>query len=97
MGFSISVSLRAVIKNEFKTLLLRYLPKGFFAFGILDAKFEPTFTKKLLNVSAMEALFTIIFLCTNKEFGDVLALDFSVATDFIPSQVLLRFYEFLWK
>ena len=32
-SFSISVSLKELIKNEFKTLL-KYLPKGFFPFGI---------------------------------------------------------------
>ena len=61
--------------------------QNFFAFGILDARFEPTFTNKLLNVSVMKVLFPIIFLSKNEEFRDVLVLDFSVATDFIPSQV----------
>ena len=78
-----------------KFFFFRYLQKGFFAFGILDARFEPTFTKKLLNVSVMEALFAIISLSTNREFGNVLAWDFSVTTDFMPSQVFLRFFEFL--
>ena len=45
--------------------------------------FEPTFTKKLLNVSGIQVLFVIIFLSMNREFGDVWALDFSVTTDFI--------------
>ena len=43
----------------------------------------------------MEDLFAIIFVSTNREFGDVLSLDFSVTTDFIASQVFLRFFEFL--
>ena len=87
MSFSIPVSLTGLIRNQFKTLLLSYSPKEFFTFGILDARFEPTFTNKLLNVSAMEFLFTIIFLSTNREFGDNLVLDFSVTTGFIPSRV----------
>ena len=45
----------------------------------------------------MEVLFAIILLSTNREFGDVLALDFRVTTDFIPSQVFfldfLNFFE----
>ena len=40
----------------------------------------------------MEALFAIIFLFTKREFGDVLALVYVVTTDFIPSQVFLRFF-----
>ena len=76
-----------------KFFFFRHLQKGFF--GILDARFEPTFTKKLLNVSVMEVLFAIISLSTNREFGNVLALDFSVTTDFMPSQDFLRFFEFL--
>ena len=40
-------------------LFSRYLPKGFFTVGILDAKFEAAFTKMLLHVSAMEVLFGI--------------------------------------
>ena len=95
MSFSISVSLTGLIKNEFEILFFRYLPKGFFAFGILDSRLEPTFPKKLLNVLAMEVLSTIIFLSTNREFGDVLAFDFSVTIDFIPSQVFFSFFVFL--
>lgn len=76
-------------------LFSRYLPKGFFTVGILDAKFEAAFTKMLLHVSAMEVLFGITFVFTNKKFEEVLALDFSVTTYFIPSQVFLRFFEFL--
>ena len=49
MGFSILVSLTGLIKNEFKILFFSYLPKGFFAFGILDARFEPSFTKKIIK------------------------------------------------
>ena len=80
-----SVINRTNRKINFKNSFLRYLPKGFFAFGILNARFESTFTKKLLNVSAMEVLFAIIFLSTNTEFRDVLVLYFSVTTDFVPS------------
>ena len=77
-------------------LFFRYLPKGFFTVGILDAKFEVTFTKMLLHVSAMEVCFGITFVFTNREFEEVLALDFSVTTYFIPPQVFfLRFFEFL--
>ena len=72
MSFSISLSLTALIKNEFEILFFRYLQKVFFAFGILDGRFEPTFTRKLLNVSAMEVLFAIILVSTNREFGYVL-------------------------
>ena len=95
MIFSVSVSLTGLLKNEFKPLFVGTYRKCFFVFGVLDVRFEPTFTKKLLNVSAMEVLFAIIFLCSSRQFADVLALDFSVATDFIPSQVFLRFFEFL--
>ena len=55
------MSLTRLIKNEFKVLFFMYLQKGFFAFGILDARFEPKFRKKLLNVSAMEVSFAIIY------------------------------------
>ena len=72
------------MQNEFKTLFWRFLPKRFLAFGLLDARFEPTFTKKLLNVWAMEVLVAIIFLFSNKEFGDVMALNVSITTDFVP-------------
>ena len=92
MNFSISLSLTRLIKVKFNSFI-RYLQKGFFAFSILDARFEPTFTKKLLNVSAMEVLFTIIFISRNSEFGDLLTLDFSVKTDFIPS-LFYRFFYF---
>ena len=55
-----------------------------FIFGILDARFELTFTKKLSNVSMMEVIFVIIYLFKKREFGYVLLLDFSVASGFIP-------------
>ena len=45
MSLSVSVSLTLLIKNESETLFLRYLPKGFFALGFLDARFELAFTK----------------------------------------------------
>ena len=41
--------------------------------------------KKLLNVSAMEVLFAMMLLSMNREFGEVLDLDFSVTIDFMPS------------
>ena len=68
-------------------LFFRYLLKGFF-----DARFEQTYTKRLLNVSVMEILFALIFVSANREFGDILPLDFSVTTDFIAWQVFLRFF-----
>ena len=80
--------LTGLIKNEFKFLFfLGIYQKGILAFGVLDGRFEPTFNKKLWNVSVMEVLFVIIFLFMNREFGDILALDFSVTTNFLPSQV----------
>ena len=45
--------------------------------------------KKSLNISAMEALFAIIFLSTNREFG-VFGFGFQFKTDFIPFQVFLK-------
>ena len=95
MSSSILVSLTGLIKNKFRTLFFRSLPKGFFfAFGILDTRFEPTFIKISLNVSTMEVLFAIIILSTNRECGGVLVLDFSITTDFIPFQVFLDFLNF---
>ena len=47
-------------KNEFATLSLKYVLKGLFPFGILDARLEPTLTKKSLNISAMEFLFDLV-------------------------------------
>ena len=47
MSFSILLSLTGLIKNQFKTLFFRYLLKEFFTFGILAARFEPTFPKKI--------------------------------------------------
>ena len=46
ISFSISVFLTGLMKNELK-IFFKYLPSGFFAFGILDARFESTFTKTL--------------------------------------------------
>ena len=40
----------------------------------------------------MEFLFAIIFLSTKKEFGDALALDFSVTTDFLSFQVFFEIF-----
>ena len=36
------------MKNEFKTLFFKYVLKGIFPFGILDAIFELTLTKLTL-------------------------------------------------
>ena len=33
------------MKNKFTTLFLKYALKGLFAFGILDARYEPPLTK----------------------------------------------------
>ena len=79
--------------SNFK-ILFRYLPKIFLSFGILGARFEPAFTKNI------KCLSDEIFICKNisiceQDIGDVLALDFSVTTDFIPSQLFLRFFEFI--
>ena len=94
MSSSILVSLTGLIKNKFRTLFLGPYQKGFFAFGILDTRFEPTFIKISLNVSTMEVLFAIIILSTNRECGGVLVLDFSITTDFIPFQAFLDFLNF---
>ena len=56
---SISVSLTGSIKIEFNKIFFKYLPKGFFAFGILDARFESTFTKKIKCLSDGS------FICNN--------------------------------
>ena len=53
INFSISDFQTGLIKNEFSTLFLKYVLKGIFPFGILDARFEPRLTKMLLNISAM--------------------------------------------
>ena len=63
-----------------------------FCFGILDARFESTFTKKILNFSAIKVLLAIIFLSRHREFGDVLDFVFSVTTDFIPSQFFFEIF-----
>ena len=80
------------MKNEFRTLFLIYVLKGLFPFGILDARFEPTLTKKSLNISAMQFLFMITFPFTINEFGVVLSLDFNVTIGLMPSQVFLTFF-----
>ena len=66
------------MKNEFTTLLLKYVLKGLFPFAILDARFEPTLTKNSLNVSTMQFFFVITFPFTINEFG----------VDLMPSQVI---------
>ena len=76
------------MKNEFTTLLLKYVLKGLFPFAILDARFEPTLTKNSLNVSKMQFFFVITFPFTINEFGVVLSLDFNVTIDLMPSQVI---------
>ena len=38
------------MKNEFTTLFLKIILKGLFPFGILDARFKPTLTKKSLDI-----------------------------------------------
>ena len=43
---SASNKYKNVMKNKFTTLFLKYALKGLFAFGILDARFEPPLTKK---------------------------------------------------
>ena len=57
------------MKNEFTTLFLKYVLKGLFPFGILEARFEPTLTKKSLNISPMQFLFVITFPFKINEFG----------------------------
>ena len=42
INFSISVYWTKLMKNEFTNFFLKYVLKGLFHFGILDAKFEPT-------------------------------------------------------
>ena len=54
--------------NEFKILFFKYVLKDLFPFGILDARFEQTLTKKSLNISAMQFLFVITFPFTINEF-----------------------------
>ena len=64
------------MRNEFTALFLKYVLKGFFPFGILDARFEPTLTKKLLNISAMQFLFAITFPFTPKnDFSGISAFN----------------------
>lgn len=57
------------------------LTKNIFYFLYFRCKFSINIYKKILNVWAMELLFTITFLSTNKEFWNILASDFSVTTD----------------
>ena len=71
---------------------LNMFRKGLFPFGILDARFEPTLTKKSLNISAMQFLFMITFPFIINEFGLVLSLDFNVTIDLMPSPVFLTFF-----
>ena len=65
--------------------------KGLFSFGIIDARFEPTLTKKSLNILAMQFLFVITFPFTINEFGAVLSFSFNVTIDLTPAQVFLTF------
>ena len=69
--------------------------------GLTKNEFKTLFlsslSKKLLNVSTIEVLFAIIFLSWNKEFGDVLTVDFSLTTDFMPSKGFWQYFEFLRK
>ena len=76
------------IWNPFSKVLTKRVFRSWF----FRCKVWTSIYKKLLNVWAMEVLFAIIFLSTNKEFGDVLVLDFSVITDFTPFQIFLRFF-----
>ena len=76
------------IWNPFSKVLTKRVFRSWFFW----CKVWTSIYKKLLNVWAMEVLFAIIFLSTNKEFGDVLVLDFSVITDFTPFQIFLRFF-----
>ena len=78
ISFSISDSRTGLMKNEFTIFFLKYVLKGLFPFGILAARFEPTLTKKSLNISAMQFLFIITFPFTVNEFRVVLSLDFSL-------------------
>ena len=61
INFSASDSWTGLVKNDFTTIFHKYVLEGLFAFGILDERFEPTLTKKSLNISAMEFLIVIIF------------------------------------
>ena len=81
------------MKNEFTTLFLKYVLKGLFPFGILDARLEPTLTKKSSNISAMQLLFVITFPFTINKFEVALSLDFNVTTDLMPPQVFLTFLK----
>ena len=74
------------MKNEFTKLFLKFVLKGLLPFGILDARFETTLTKKSLNISTIQFLFAITFPFTINEFGVVLSLDFNITIDLIPSQ-----------
>ena len=80
------------MKNELQHSFLNVL-ESLFPFGILDERFEPTLTKKSLNISAMQFLFIITFPFTINKFGVVLSLDFNVTIDLMPFQVFLTFFE----
>ena len=79
------------MKNKFITLFLQYVLKDLFPSGSLDARFEPTLTKKSLNISAMQFLFVIAFAFTINKFGVFLSFDFNVTIDLMPSQVFKHF------
>ena len=63
-----------LMKNEFTTLLLKYILKGLFPFGIFDIGFEPTLTKKSLNNSWMQFLFVTTFSFLINKFGALFCL-----------------------
>ena len=76
-----------LMKSEFTRLSLKYVLKVLFPFGILDARLEPTLTKKSLNISTMNFLFIMTFPFTIKKFGVLLSLNFNVTIDLMSSQV----------
>lgn len=51
------------MKSEFAALFLKYVLKSLFAFGILEARFEPGITKKSLNE------FVFRFQCCNSFYA----------------------------
>ena len=97
ISFSISDSWTGLMKNKFTTLFLKYILKGLFPFGIIDARLEPTLTKKSLNISAIQFLFVITLLFTINEFEVVLSLDFNVTIDLMPSQIFFNIFWMLLK
>ena len=77
-------------RDLWKTSLQHFIEnvlKRLFSFGTIDARFEPTLTKKSLNILAMQFLFVITFPFTINEFGVVLSFDFNVTIDLMPAQV----------